>query len=443
MSDGVKKARLDSQSFADVRRVFFVGIGGIGISAIARMFLLLGKEVYGSDLSESEVTEELRKLGAKIVIGQGIELIPKDADLIIYTVAIEKYAADLLVAIKSSGVRALSYPEALHELSKGKYTIAVAGTHGKTTTTAMIAKVLIDAGLDPTVIVGSLLVGEKSNFIAGKSKYFVVEACEYKRSFLQLEPTIGVILNIDDDHLDYYGDITGVQKGFSEFVSGIKKDGVLVTDPNALTIAPIVEESSRTVLDYMRSYDKELKLSFPGEHVRKDAAVALAVAKILGIDELEAKKSLAEFRGTWRRFEFKGKMRSGALVYDDYGHHPTEIAATISGAREMFPDKHITIVFQPHLFSRTKEHLKEFGEVLSKADRVILHDIYPARETFDSSISSADVMKRVSVVHKNVSHLKTFGEIEAEIKKTTTGNDVIFTMGAGDIYKVAEELIRS
>ena len=348
--------------------------------------------------------------------------------------------ADFLSEIKKNGTRSISYPQALHEISKDKYTIAVAGTHGKTTTTAMIAKVLMDAGLEPTVIVGSLLVDEKSNFIAGKGKYFVVEACEYKRSFLQLEPSIGIILNIDDDHLDYYHDMAGVQKGFSEFVAGIKKDGILITDPNDKNIMPVIASAPK-VLDYMSHFHKDLKLSFPGEHVRKDASVALTVAQVLGIDGVRAAKSLAEFRGTWRRFEFKGKMENGALHYDDYGHHPTEIAATIAGAREMFPDKEITIVFQPHLFSRTKEHLKEFGEVLAKADYVILHDIYPAREPFDASISSADIVAEIQKKNKNVLYLKTFKEIAEELNTGTSDKDVIITMGAGDIYKVGDMLL--
>jgi len=429
--------------FESVQKPFFVGIGGIGISAIARMFLHEKKQVRGSDLSVSEVTEELKRLGALVAIGQGKELIPPDTDLIIYTTAIEKYAPELVKELKSSPIRALSYPEALHEISKGKYTIAIAGTHGKTTTTAMIARVLIDAGLDPTVIVGSLLVGEKSNFISGKGKYFVVEACEYKRAFLQLEPTIGIILNIDDDHLDYYGDLKGVQKGFSEFVGQIKKDGFLITDTKSANVAPVIANASLNVIDYMSRFDPKQKLLFPGEHVRKDAAVALAVADILGIDEASARKSLAEFRGTWRRFEHKGTTEAGADIYDDYGHHPTEIAATIQGAREMFPNKKITVVFQPHLFSRTKEHLKEFAQVLATSDRVILHDIFPAREAFDPSISSADVAREIALKNQNVSHLKTFSEIIAEIKKTATENDVIFTIGAGDIYKVADELTAS
>ncbi len=437
--------------FKKVNSVYFVGIGGIGISAVARMFLLHGKKVVGSDLSAGEVTEELTKLGAKITIGQGMELIPVGIDLIIYTVAIEKYAGDFLAQIKASGIPSLSYPEALHEISKGKYTIAVAGTHGKTTTTAMIAKVLVDAGLDPTVIVGSFLVGEKSpkafggarpsNFIAGKSKYFVVEACEYKRSFLELEPTIGVILNIDDDHLDYYGDMAGVEKGFAEFVGKIKKEGTLVCNPRALHAAAATAAAKTQVVDYMEFFDAKLSLKFPGDHLRKDAAAALAVASILGIDQARAKKSLAEFCGTWRRFEYKGKMKSGALLYDDYGHHPTEIEATITGVREKFADKKLTIVFQPHLYSRTKDHLTDFARVLATADRIILAPIFAAREKPDLSVSSELLAQKVREKNANVQSLKTFDDIAAELHKSTSSADIIITLGAGDIYKVVEQLI--
>lgn len=425
----------------EAKKVFFVGIGGIGISAIARMFLAQGKKVAGSDLSESEVTAELVKHGARISIGQGIELIPPDTDLIVYTVAIEEYDPELVKKIKALNIPSLSYPEALHEISKDKYTIAVAGTHGKTTTTAMIARILIDAGLDPTVIVGSFLVGHNSNFIAGKGQYFVVEACEYKRSFLKLEPTIGVILNVDDDHLDYYDDMLGVQRGFTEFAGRIKSGGHLVINTSERISTSIAKAVRVPVTPYMKFFDKDLKLSFPGGHVRKNAAAALAVAHILGIDLDKAKKSLANFRGTWRRFEYKGTMKNGALLYDDYGHHPAEIEATVSAMRKAFSKKDITVVFQPHLFSRTKEHLVNFGKVLAKADRVILAPIYAAREKLDQSISSEKVLSEIQKYNSDVLCLETFSDIADELIKSASEKDIIITMGAGDIYKVGELLL--
>ena len=214
----------------DVKKPFLLGIGGIGISAIARMFLAEGKEVFGSDSSDSEIIAELRKVGAKIEIGQSVDLVPRGVDLIIYTVAIEVAEPKLIHTLKKGNVPVRSYPEILNIISKDKFTIAVSGTHGKTTTTAMIAQIMIDAEMDPTVIVGSLLKDSKSNFVAGKSKYLVVEACEYRKSFLNINPTVAVITNIDNDHLDYYKDVGDIARAFGEFVSLIPKNGVVVAD---------------------------------------------------------------------------------------------------------------------------------------------------------------------------------------------------------------------
>ncbi|HLP43930.1 MAG TPA: Mur ligase family protein, partial [Candidatus Nanoarchaeia archaeon] len=222
----------------NIKKAYFIGIGGIGMSAVARMLLQEGKEVYGSDLSASHITEELEKLGAHIHIGKPQATLPEDVDVVIYTVAISDTHSEF-VSAKAKNIPTISYPESLGLISKDKFTIAIAGTHGKTTTTAMVAQVLIDAGLDPTVIVGSLLKSG-TNFIAGKSKYLVVEACEYKRSFLNIKPDIAIITNIDDDHLDYYKNLEGIQKGFSEFLSGMKSGGVLVTNTDDKNIAPIL-----------------------------------------------------------------------------------------------------------------------------------------------------------------------------------------------------------
>jgi len=450
-----KRIKMNQSDFKSAKKVYFIGIGGIGMSAVARMFLLEGKEVAGSDISGGEVTEELAKLGANIRIGQPSNELPKDIDLVIYTVAIPEDHLEL-VAARAKKIPILSYPESLAIISEDKFTIAVAGTHGKTTTTAMIAKVLIDAGLDPTVIVGSMLRdpknGAKSNFVAGKSKYFVVEACEYKRSFLNLRPNIAIVTNIDDDHLDYYGDMAGIQQGFADFVSLIKKNGMLVTDVEQENIMPVLDaaqdffnQKNITVLDYTSAESVMLKV--PGEHNVSNAKAALVVAGTLGISTEKATASLADFAGTWRRFEEKGKTAQGSLVYDDYGHHPSEIRATLLGAREKFPTQKITVVYQPHLYSRTKEHFGEFGPALGIADQIILLPIYAAREPADFTISSEilaeHIKKTVPEKAESVHFLENFDAAAEFISKNCGKNDVIFTMGAGDITDLSEKIVQN
>ncbi len=405
-----------------IKKVFFVGIGGIGISAIARMLHLEGKEVSGSDMSEGELTGELRGLGIKIVIGQGVELIPKDADLIIYTIAIPHYDPKLFAEIKELGIPFKSYPEMLGLVTRDKYTIAISGTHGKTTTTAMLGKILIDAGLDPTIIVGSLLKDFKSNLVVGKSKYFVVEACEYERSFLNLHPKLLVITNIEADHLDYYKDLNDINSAFDQFRS----------------------QSEKVIENYSQYLVKVPELSVPGEHNRQNAAAALTVAEVLGIGEESARKSLAGFSGTWRRLEKKGTTREGVIVYDDYAHHPTEIRASIQALRELYPDKRLTIIFQPHLYSRTKALFGDFVKSFRGADRVILLPIYFAREEKDESVSSDKLAQAINLTSdpspERRGEIHSFPDFEAAlayIKALNLGPDDVFVaMGAGEADKL-------
>lgn len=404
-----------------IKKVFFIGIGGIGISAIARMMHLEGKDVSGSDMSENELTRELKELGIKITIGQGFDLIPKDVDLIVYTIAIPHYDPNFFKQVADSGILYKSYPQMLGIVTTNKYTIAVAGTHGKTTTTAMIAKILIDAGLDPSVIVGSLLKDYKSNLIVGKSKYFVVEACEYERSFLNIKPKLSVITNIEADHLDYYKDLADIQNAFNQFE----------------------EQSENVIKDYQKYLEQVPKLSVPGLHNRLDAAAALAVADFLKIDLEIAKKSLASFMGTWRRLEKKGETTEGVTVYDDYAHHPTEIRASIQALRELYSNKKLTIVFQPHLYSRTKALFKEFSESFKGADEVVLLPIYFAREKIDESVSSDQLAIAIRANGVKVESFPDFKLALDHVAGLGLGkNDVFVTMGAGEAYKIADQVFR-
>ncbi len=440
--------------FSKIKTVHFIGIGGIGISAIARMFVLEGKSVSGSDMAESEVTEGLRETGATIFIGEDTKNIPSDCDLMIYTIAIPDTNAEMVEA-KKRGISILSYPEALGIISKEKYTIAIAGTHGKTTTTAMVAKILMDAGLDPTVIVGSFMLdaeqtqnkrgsqqNTRTNFIAGKSKYLVVEGCEYRRSFLNLSPKILVITNIEADHLDYYKDIEDIKSAFAELSAKLPVDGFLLLNAHSQNLDYIVRLSKAKNGDWgVVTMPEGFKLKIPGRHNIQNARAALLVAKALGIGEALALQSLSQFTGTWRRFEHRGETKGGAIVYDDYGHHPQEIKATLQGAREMFPTQKIVVVFQPHLYSRTKDHLEGFGKCFKQADEVIMLPIYPAREADPGDINSDMVVEGIQKNGQSAYLVSSFEEAAKKATDLVGSGDVIITLGAGETNKVADILV--
>ena len=425
-----------------IKKVFFVGIGGIGISAIARMMFLDGKNVSGSDMSENELTRELKELGINITIGQDFKLIPSNTDLIVYTIAIPHYDPKLFNQIINSRILHKSYPQMLGLVTRDKYTIAVSGTHGKTTTTAMIAKVFIDAKRDPSVIVGSLLKEFKSNLIVGKSEFFVVEACEYERSFLNIKPKILVITNIEADHLDYYKDLADIESAFREMA--MQTDNFIVCNPNDIATSHILKKEYKAkVVDYAKYLEKVPQLSVPGVHNRMNAATALAVASILNIEEEVAKKALSEFSGTWRRLEKKGVMKEGVIIYDDYAHHPTEVRASLEALRELYPrgKKNITVLFQPHLYSRTKALFKEFVTCFDDADNVFLLPIYFARENPDPEVSSDKLALAIKDHKSEVVAFQDFASAEDYIKNLKLGEkDVFVTMGAGEAYKVADKV---
>jgi UDP-N-acetylmuramate--alanine ligase len=449
-----------------IKNVNFIGIGGIGISAIARMMLHEGKIVTGQDMQDGEIVNELRKIGINIKIGQSYENIPPNTDLIIYTIALDTYDPELASRIKTqTKIPVLSYPEMLGIISRDKYTIAVAGTHGKTTTTAMIAKILCDTNNNPTVIVGSLLTGlcdmpekTKSNFIAGNSKparldghsggYLVVEACEYRRSFLNINPKILVITNIDNDHLDYYKDIKDIQSAFREMALKVPSDGFVICNPSDPNILDVVKDINAKVINWQDYFDNNLKLKIPGVHNKKDAAAACAATTLLGVNPIPIKEALMEFPGTWKRFEFRGKLKNGVLMYDDYAHHPTEIMATLEGFRELYPQNKgwsITVIFQPHLFSRTKLLLDDFAKSFKGADEVILLPIYFAREINDGTISSDILADEINKNTKNAKSFPNFEEVEKYLQNKLSnmvGNDIIVTMGAGEASKVGDFLLK-
>ena len=413
-----------------------VGIGGIGMSALAQLLADAGTKVSGSDREESPTTELLRAKGIAVALGQHAENVPEDADLVIYSEAVWDDNPERMRA-KELALPEKSYFEALGEVSAGKRTIAVAGTHGKTTTTGMLACILKDAGASPSAVVGSIVRDFGSNYLKGDSDWLVVEACEYKRDFLTLAPEILVVTNIEFDHTDYYNDLADVQSAFRSLLE--KTTGSIVTDATHPNIAPLLTGLSARVVDYTKEPAYETKL--PGEFnvMNAKAAAAAARAALPELEETLVSKSLAEFQGTWRRFEYRGKTKKGAEVYDDYAHHPTAVRKTLAELKKRTKGK-IYVAFHPHLYSRTRDLLPEFATAFADADRVIIAPIYAAREIDDGSISSAILAEKIT---ENGTEAKAgnFVEIRRFFETEPHEGDSIMTMGAGDIYKVADELV--
>jgi UDP-N-acetylmuramate--alanine ligase len=423
----------------------FIGIGGIGVSAVARMLFLQGKEVTGSDNEQSEITDDLEKLGIKITIGQEAGNISDDTEVIIHTIAVKDDNPEIIEARRRNLV-CMSYPEALGELSKNMFTIAISGTHGKTTTTAMVGHILKKAALDPTIIVGSKMLGENSNFHAGKSKYLIVEACEYKRSFLNLCPKILVITNIDADHLDYYKDISDIQNAFHELAEKIPEEGFIVTNPKEPNISEAIKNISVNVLDY-DSVQINREIGVFGKYNILNAQAAIKTAGALGINENTALEYLKDFKGTWRRLEYKGE-KGGNIFYDDYAHHPAEIKASLSALREKYPDREIVCVFEPHQQSRTKLLFDDFVEALKLADKVFIAPIFITREIDDNKTTNKTLSDAINlgIVNKDIfaSPVENPDELKTLLQKINFSKPLcVVLMGAGNIYKWTGEVLNT
>ncbi len=419
------------------KKAYFIGIGGIGMSALAQLMTDAGWEVSGSDREESPTTELLRRKGVEVFIGQSAENIPPDAERVIYSEAVWDDNPERVRA-KELGIPEASYFVALGEVASGKRTIAIAGTHGKTSTAGMLTKILTDAGIAPSAVVGSIMKDFGSNYVRGESEWLVVEACEYKRDFLTLRPEILVITNIEFDHTDYYKDLADVQDAFRTLME--QTTGTVVTNAKHPNIAPVLASLGKQAVDY--ADDSAYTLQIPGQfnqmNARAAAAAALVAAPALTDRALVA--SLAAFGGTWRRFEYKGKTKKGADVYDDYAHHPTAISATLAEARKMTSGK-LYVAFHPHLYSRTRDLFDEFANAFSDATTVLIAPIYAARETDDGTMSNAVL---ASAIAKNGVDAKAadFTEIRRYFETDPGAGDLVLFMGAGDIYKVADELVQ-
>ncbi len=436
------------------KKVLLVGIGGIGMSALAKYLQNTGYSIYGSDGGgENEnITELVNNYNLNFLGDHSEKNLTEDFSFLVYSPAVSKKNPERKKA-KELGVKEYSYPEFLGKISEEKYTVSIAGTNGKTTTTTMVAELLENFSIDPTVVVGGIARKFNSNFLVGKSDNFVVESCEYKDSFLNLHPSIIAITNITPDHLDYFGNFENYKKVFVNFLErAVGKEKILICNVKDKNLKEVLEKAEKLdfkIVDY-KKYKIE-KVAVPGEYNRENAQVALAVADIFGVDLEKAKKYLAEdFVGSGRRFEYIGKTKNGMEVYDDYAHNPEALEVLLSGVKEKFQNKKglqkkNILIFQPHLFSRTEDFFDGFVEKISDFDIVYLMPIYKARENPEEfSISSEMLYQKVKEKNPNTFFCKDFADCEEKIKKENYDeNFVAITVGAGDVYKIGKKIILS
>ncbi len=457
--------------FTDPKHAHFIGIGGISMSGLAEILKNAGFTVSGSDMNESDTTRSLEKSGIKVYIGQVASNITEDIDFVVYTAAIHEDNQEYKAAL-DAGLPMLTRAQFLGQLMDNyKYSVAVAGTHGKTTTTSMMAHIMMNANTDPTVSIGGMLDVIGGNIRVGSSDYFVTEACEYTNSYHEFRPYASIILNVDNDHLDFFKNIDNIAASFATFATKTVEGGVLVVNgdmPYTSLILDAVKDKNIKIITFGKgencsyradniklnsagqpSYDLiidgenkgRIELSVNGEHNAINSLSAIAASLYIGISLEDIKKGLKLCHSAKRRFEYKGVTKSGAAVYDDYAHHPTEIAASLKVANAVKKGK-LWIAFQPHTYSRTKAHLTDFAAALSTADHVLLADIYAAREKDDGSVSSRDLENELKKLGADVTYLGDFSSIKNYLEKSLNNNDMLITMGAGNIDTVGMELIQ-
>lgn len=441
--------------------VHMIGIGGISMSALAHMLMDFGYRISGSDAKASNLTEDLAAAGAVIKIGQCAENIDHP-DLVCYTAAISPENPELVQA-RALGVPVIERAELLGALMElYEYPIAIAGTHGKTTTTSMMSLVLLAADTDPTILVGGELAQIGGNFRLGEKKYLPFEACEYVESFLHFRPFLSIITNVEEDHLDYFSDINHIISSFRKFASLTSPHGCIIVCSDDKHVCEVVQNVEKKVISYgIKNTDADftakdivvdakgcasftvlhegkplvdLTLSVAGEHNILNALAVTAAAQFLGLPMEAVQQGLKEFSGTKRRFEHIGKV-NGCDIVDDYAHHPTEIRATLTAAKSMDYNR-IWTVFQPHTYSRTKSLLEDFAEVLPLSDRVLIADVYPAREKYDGTIHSCDLAAKIP----GAVYMSDMNAIARYLKANVAPGDLLITMGAGDVNKIAYQL---
>ncbi len=445
--------------------VHFIGIGGISMSGLAAVLLKRGFPVSGSDSHESPLTRWLAELGASVSCPQSADNIRDGIDVVVYTAAIHPDNPEFQAA-KAKEIPMLTRAELLGQLMNNYGTsVAVSGTHGKTTTTSMLSHIMMRCNLDPTISVGGILPSIGGNVRIGASDYFLTEACEYTNSFLSLFPTLAVILNIDADHLDFFKDLDDIRRSFRRFSEQVPAEGALVINAGIPCLEELTaglpchvvtygigrgdfraadisyNEQGFGSFDLLRNGDLlgHFTLSVPGEHNVSNACAALTAGFLLGLPAEAMAEGLAEFRGTNRRFQKKGEI-GGVTIIDDYAHHPTEIRATLNAAKKL-PYRRVWCVFQPHTYSRTKALMDDFADALSIADKVVLADIYAARETDTLRISSDHLRQKLCDMGRDACYFPTFDEIETFLLEHCAPGDLLITMGAGDVVQIGEKLL--
>lgn len=449
-------------------KIHFIGIGGISMSALAEICLNKGYKVSGSDSNESYLLDKLRSQGANIFIGHEKEHLADDVDMVVYTAAVHDDNAELIAAREKNKLvvnRATFLGQIMREY---KNSIAISGTHGKTSTTSMLSTIFQYADLDPTILVGGNLSSIGGNVKIGNSDHFITEACEYVDSFLNFNPKISTVLNIEEDHLDYFSGLDEIKASFNKFGKLLPKDGYFIINGDDENTNDILHDVKATVIKYGTNLSNDaliknisfnekghgifeielngknlgvFELSVPGLHNIYNATAAILVAYVSNIELELIRENIKSYSGVGRRFEVKGKYND-ALIVDDYAHHPTELKATLSAAKKMKKSK-LWCIFQPHTYTRTKSLLNEFAEAFYSADKVIITDIYAARENDPGDIHSKDLVEKLYQNHVDVAYISKFEDIVDYLRDNVSSNDLVITAGAGPIYKVAEELVEN
>lgn len=450
----------------NIKKVYFIGIEGAGTSALAVILKNWGMEVSGSDEGDHFYFENLNQIGISVNHVFDRENLPIDTDLVVYSTAFHPDTNEELQAALNKGLPTLSYPEALGLFFNQRLGVAVCGTHGKTTTTALIGEALKAGGADPTVLVGATVKDWKGGVLIGQSDYFILEADEYQNKLQYYNP-LGVVLTaIDYDHPDFFSDFVSYKKIFIDFVAKISRHGFLVASAEDADVVEVVKlakpkcavifygrfENSFEEVELKEEFEKmgmkiktfqtpaDLRLQLPGKHNRLNATAALAVAEKFKLNRREIIEALARFSGVSRRFEELGEHSSGALIFDDYAHHPAEVRATLKTAREKFPEQSIICIFHPHTFTRTKALLDDFAKSFESADKVIVLDIYASAREKQGTVSSADLVKKIKANFKEADNIHTMEEVFEELNNQLTKNDVVIVMGAGDIWRLGKRL---
>ena len=452
--------------FNKPEHIHFIGIGGISMSGLAEILLGAGFSISGSDMKPSALTNQLESKGAKVFYGQCAENISAEYNCVVYTAAIHADNPEFARCVELN-LPMLTRAELLGQIMKNYQTsIAVSGTHGKTTTTSMFSSVLLAADADPTISVGGILEAIGGNIRVGKSETFITEACEYTNSFLSFYPTMSIILNIEEDHMDFFKDLDDIMNSFRLFAKRLPKDGVLIINKEIKDYEKVTEGLECKVITYGMdsscTYHAEniifnaqgygefdvmhhstnmghIVLNVPGQHNVSNALAVIAAARKLGISMEQIQAGLLGFSGANRRFQRKGEY-NGVTIIDDYAHHPTEIRTTLEAAKN-YPNREVWCIFQPHTYTRTKAFFHEFAESLSLADHVILADIYAARETDTLGMNSALLCEEIKKLGADCHYFPTFAEIEEFVKSHCIHGDLLITMGAGDVVNIGENIL--